>query len=121
MEGATNYNFNSLGALGKLTRSSRNVWFREKALGKIFNVEKSAKAQKEIVDLSLSVWNELLGVVDEATEDYVLLKCTRIFRVRVPSGGLKPSKHLLRKGAKVGVLRLDDGNIKVRKLDDPCD
>lgn len=59
-------------------------------------------------------WNEVVGTVEDVGDDSVTLLCTRKVTLRIRAEDLRKILHLLRLGALVGVLVLEDGSVRVR-------
>jgi len=66
--------------------------------------------------VTLIPWTEYGGKIIEVTDDRITLEANRHISVTITPDLLKKSKKLLRKGERVGILVLDDGSIRVRRL-----
>ena len=65
--------------------------------------------------VSLVPLTEYVGKIVKVTDDSMILDATRNISIRIAPDVLR-SKKLLRKGERVGILALDDGSIRVRRL-----
>jgi len=57
---------------------------------------------------------EIVGAIDGIGNDFIILKVA--YRIRIPEGELKKWSGKLRKGLKVGILLMDNGDVRVRLI-----
>lgn len=59
-----------------------------------------------------------MGSVEQTTRDSIILRCIKKVTVKVDEEELTKWAHLLSKGSSVAILALDDGDIRVRALNE---
>lgn len=57
---------------------------------------------------------EIVGTIDGIGNDFIILKVA--YRIRIPEGELEKWSGKLRKGLKVGILLMDNGDVRVRLI-----
>jgi hypothetical protein len=67
---------------------------------------------------SLGLWNETVGRVTRVNRTSLTLLCVREIELEVENEILTKWHHILRKGALIGVLKLDDGTVRIRRIAD---
>ena len=77
-------------------------------------VSKAARGQSTA--LGLNAWTELVGVVKETGANYVIIECSRRYRINLDREILRSNSTTLRKGVKVALLALDDSSIRIRSV-----
>ena len=80
----------------------------------VHQVEK--KPLERVGPVTLIPWTECVGKIVKVTDDRITLEANRHISVRITPDLLKKSKKLLQKGERVGILALDNGSIRVRRL-----
>jgi len=62
-------------------------------------------------------WHETIGIVTSISSDSVTVRSTRNTVLRIRKEDLSKWSHLLQPGKTVAILKMDDGSIRVRVLD----
>jgi len=70
----------------------------------------------EVIKIAPGPWSEYLGTVDVVDEDSIILLCTQRIKIHVPHHIIRRWRHLLRKGSRIAILKLDDGSLRLRRL-----
>ncbi len=63
---------------------------------------------------SLDHWEEIIGVVETINNNSITLRCSKRFVLEVGKESLMKWKYMLKRGALVGILKLDYESFKVR-------
>jgi len=63
-----------------------------------------------------SPWTEFVGIIKRASESTIALSCCKQVKLHVREDQLRKWSNLLRKSSLVGILILDDGTIRVRRI-----
>jgi len=62
-------------------------------------------------------WTEVVGMVEFVSNNEITLVCRRKYHVKLSDAELARHGHLLQPGKCVVLLILDDGTVRVRRLD----
>ena len=62
----------------------------------------------------LEPWSEILGTIVHIDKESLTIRTTTLFKINLPPEELDELSSKLTKGSLVGILRSDDGTIRVR-------
>jgi hypothetical protein len=74
------------------------------------------KLLERVGPANLIPWTECVGKIVKVTDDSITLQASRNISIMITPDQLKKWKKLFRKGEHVGILALDYGSIRVRRL-----
>lgn len=61
-------------------------------------------------------WCEIVGTIEDVDEGLVRISLKKSAEIPLQDDEIERWRHLLKKGSRMGILLLDDGTIRVRRI-----